>query len=106
MKMDQILKQLAEGRLSFIGEYRGSKAEEIRYTDKATGRAATLMTLRHTIEIGADAIAYNERTAEGFKPAEYVSPFKKGAKVLCHLTKLAQDKGVLRAEGRLEAIEA
>lgn len=105
MKKEAAHKLLEEGYLGFIAEYRGSKAETINYMDKKSGKAASMNTLRHNLELGETAIAFNERVDDAFKVTEYKQPYKKGQKVLVFLTSLQNDKGVTRASGRIEALE-
>jgi hypothetical protein len=104
VKSTDLPKVLADGFLGFVAEYRNSKAEAINYTDKMSGRAATLKTLRHGLEVNGEAVAFNERVPDSFKIEDYKAPFAKGQKVLVTLTSLQNDKGVIRASGKLDVI--
>lgn len=101
MKLSEAQAQLANGHIGCIAEYRSSKAEEIKYTEKATGRQAIMKTLRHNLELGDVAVAFNERVEDSFNVADYKPPYQKGQKVLVSLTSLQNDKGVVRAAGKL-----
>ncbi len=106
MKKEMALKKIESGFIGFFAEYRGSRAETIQYVDKKTGRATSMSVLRHALEVNGEPILFSERTADNFKPDDYISPFKKGQIVLAGLTRYENDKGAVRASGRLEPVEA
>lgn len=99
-------KLFIEGKLvGFIGEYRGSKAEVIKFLDKKTGRAASFPSLKHTIEVNGEAISFSERVADDFDPNNFAVAYKKGDTVLAKLTAFQNDKGLLRGSGTLETLK-
>jgi hypothetical protein len=106
MKKEEAAKRFLEsGLIAFIGEYRGSKAETIKWVDKKTGRAMTAPTVRHTVELPAgDAVTVSERVADDLNVGAYVPPYKKGDRVVVQLTAFQNDKGLYRASGVLQAL--
>lgn len=47
-----VLEMLQKGKVLMIGEWRGFKAETIRYNDKKTGKPAEFSRIVHTVEVG------------------------------------------------------
>jgi len=91
-----------KGEFIAIGEYRMSKAEEISWRDKQTGRAMSAPILRHTIEFGSLGVSVSERVPEGRKLEDIkVVGLHKGDKVAVYLTELLTQKGMVSARGRL-----
>jgi hypothetical protein len=109
---DQAVSKFLAGEPIVFVEYRSSKAEVIKWRDKESRRVLTAAVLRHTVETDSGAIVVNERLSAEF-PDEvaqaqfceyYKSVFVKGSKVLLHLKSLSTVKGIVMADGALEAI--
>jgi len=97
------------GEVLIVAEYRGSKADQLKWRDKTTGRQLEAETLRHTVEAGGGSFAVDERLAEGVKGAERIAELQKagivkGEKCLVVLTQLLTVKGVTSARGSLEVL--
>lgn len=95
---------LAGGRL-LVGEYRSSKAENITWRDKQSGKPMHAATLRHIVECGGDSVVVSDylpdgQTAEGYKP-----PFTKGQPVIISVTSIQVDKGLVSCRGQMSALE-
>lgn len=88
-----------------LGEYRGGKAETIKYRDKLTGKTAEFSQIGHNLESGNDMFVLQERLGDGASPKDFVPPFKKGAKVLVRLDTVERVQGFLRATGHMLTIE-
>lgn len=99
-------KQFIDGKVvGFIAEYLGSKGETIRYLDKKTGKAASFPSLKHTLIVNGEAVAFSEKVADDFDPEKFAVPYKRGDFVLAHITSFQNDKGVLRGSGTLEVLK-
>lgn len=92
------------GRMLLVAEYRSSAAEVIQYRDKQTGKAATLKTLTHQVELGNTSVQVRERVDDNFDTAGFKAPFKKGTMVIFRVESLTRDKGVFKGAGVLEPL--
>ena len=101
IKIDEAVRRWQSGHRLLFGEYRGSKAEEIRYRDKTTRNVQTMKVLRHIVEVGDDAIMVAENVEDDFDVQNFQAPFQKGQKVLVELQSLAVNRGVFEARGLL-----
>jgi len=105
MTKEKAIESFLAGDPLMCVEYRGSKAEVIKWRDKETRRPMEGTALRHTVENNAGSIAVNERTDENFNVANYHSPFTKGQKVLLRVTGLQVQRGSMTCSGTLEVLE-
>lgn len=109
MKKEQALKEFSEGKLlGFIGEYRSTKAELIKFLDKKTGRSSQFVGIRSTVELSTgESVIFSERAPDDLvDPAKYVPSLKRGQQVVAVLSSYQNDKGALRAAGKLIVLEA
>lgn len=104
----QCIQLIRSGNFATIGEYRFSKAEMINWRDKTNGQARSAPMLRHTVELGADAIAVNEPLPASIQKVEDIPPHmlnahKKGDTVLIIVTELTRERGLVSCRGKLES---
>jgi len=104
ISQEAAIKAILAGGIYGFGEYRSSKIDHVRWTDKSTGRALEADMLKHTVEFGNDSVLVGERTAENFVPSEYVPPCKKGEKVLVKFLSLESTRGQLSGTGVLTPV--
>jgi len=104
MKKTEASTLLSGGYLGFIAEYRSSKPAEVPYVSKATGRSAIMKKVTHTLEVNGESVVMTEMLKDDANLAEYKAPAEKGASVLVHLQSLENDKGSIRARGRVEKL--
>lgn len=112
MKRSEFNERIANGEFLCIVEYRGSKADigKIREDD---GKIRRWVILKHQVEGAVGAFPVNEDTRDNpeydvdkFQPALYKSPFRKGEKVILHMTRLGKDKAYnIEAGGTLHMME-
>lgn len=112
MKKSEVLERILNGDFLCVVEYRGSKADvgRIREDD---GKMRKWVILKHQVEGVIGAFPVNEDVRdnpqynpETFVPADYRSPFKKGQKVVLHMTRLGKDKAYnVEAGGTLHLLE-
>lgn len=107
-KTADIVKILAEGNPLLQGEYRGTSAEVIEFTDPKTQKREKFAKIAHTIEItspskGMETVTLAERAPFGWLDvANYVPALKKGQTVVARLSSIYRDKGSLTAEVNCE----
>lgn len=103
-KLEEIVQDLAKlGQVFFVGEWRGYKPEEIRFTSRKDGSKQLMKMLRHNFEVGhedlTESLSVSQGLDEGFdlsKASELV-PFKKGNRVVVVVGQYLVDKGVRSA---------
>lgn len=105
IKLSEALANWQKGAAVLLVEYRHSIAETIQWRDRASGKAMSAGILRHTCETEREAIIVNERQGDTFRPDDYVSPFKKGQRVLLHITNYTTERGVVKVDGHLQPVE-
>jgi hypothetical protein len=86
-----------------IAEFVASKPEHIEWQDSETGKMREAEMLRHNVVSGDEVFAVNERTKADFVATKYVSPFKRGQKVVIVITSLSRIKGMTKYGGELHA---
>jgi len=104
IKQDEVVKRLLAGTVGFLGEYRHSKAENLQWRDKTSGKSMHAPVLRHTVETSEATISITERVPDDFDVVGFKSPYSKGQKVLVTLTELKLDKGNLSGRGSLTPV--
>jgi len=103
MTKAEAAKRWQNGERILCAEYRGGKVESIRM--RAEGGATRIShLLRHSLEIGPDALSMSEWLPDGTDPATVKIPFQKGDMVLLHLDWLTVEKGNMAARGQLELL--
>jgi len=102
------IKQATDGFLAgvpaIVLTYHSAKAETIQYRDKQTHQAAKFNSLRHTCLTDGGAVIWQERVPDEFKADSYVSPYKRGDKILVSVTSLQNQNGVTTISGAGEAL--
>lgn len=104
MTLEQAISEFKRGKFVVVAEYRSSKAENIKWRDQQSGRMLSGVTLTHVLECDGATIMVGERVPDDFDPKEYQPPFSKGQAVLLRLERLYTEKGVQKANGKLEAL--
>jgi len=100
------MKALLAGQPLLVAEYRRGAAETISYRDKKTGKAASLVVLRHTLETESKSLAVSEFVeVDKIKVETWKQPFAKGTKVVVHLTGLEEKQGATTCKGTIETLE-
>lgn len=98
-----IFKAVESGKPVVIVEYRGSRADKMSWSDRATGRAMTAPFLEHHVETDEGvALKVRERVAETFDPETFKSEFKKGQKVALWVTAWIVERGNTEVRGFLQ----
>lgn len=110
IKQAEATAEFLAGKFVVVGEYRASSAETVNYRDKTTGRAASMESLRHTVETESGSFALDERVPDGAKASDVLASMKaaglvKGSRVLVRLTSFLTQKGVTSARGTLELFD-
>lgn len=102
---EKLIAHVRQGHFATIAEYRFSKAEMLNWRDKATGQPRSAPTLRHTVEMGDQAVAVSESLPQNISRLEDVPPpkFRKGDIVILTITELTRDRGLVSCRGTLEA---
>jgi len=96
MTTAEVMKLVEAGHAMMICEYRTTKIDHIKWTDKATGRKMEAALCRHTVENCEGSIVVGERIPDGttdFKP--YMERFKKGQRVAIQVGGLTVEKGAV-----------
>lgn len=103
-KLEEVVQDLARlGHVFFVGEWRGYKPEEIRFSSRKDGSKQLMKMLRHNFEVGHDDLTESLSVSQGLeesfdlsKSAELI-PFKKGTRVVVVVGQYIVDKGVRSA---------
>jgi len=90
MKLDDVLRRVRDrGGMLLVGEYRGTKREQMTFRDEKSGKSETSKWLEHLVEFegdtGPDAIFVQERYFdEGWDPETWKAPpeLKRGVRVV------------------------
>jgi hypothetical protein len=104
MDKKQAMDLFNAGQFVAIGEYRMSKAEQIKWRDKTSGKEMEAPMLRHVVEFGDKSVAVSERVPSNVKLEDIKVPFIKGDTVLLHVEEYTTQKGLVSCRGRLESI--
>lgn len=89
-----------------VCEYRSTRAQEIKYRDKVTGKQQVMPLCEHGIEIGETQVRVSERLPDGADIALIKPPFKKGQRCILAVESWSVEKGQTRASGKLYSVEA
>jgi|GEM_PF-4904651 len=98
-----VLGALQAGAIAMVGEWRGAKAEEIKWSAKE-GRAAGSMAFEtHSVEVGEgagfQALSIRVRISDGVDPARVsFARFQRGGAVLVRVRSFMVSKGQVSAE--------
>lgn len=95
---DTLVKQLMTGAPLMVVEYRGTKIDEVRYVDKATGKPDHFVKVEHAVESTADgqteAFTVEERQPKDVVTKDQVRVgLTKGQTVVLRLASLRREKG-------------
>jgi len=101
IKPEELAKKFQAGFIGFVGEFRFSSAETMKWRDKTTGKAMTAPILRHTVETATATVSITERVEDDFDVKAFVPEFKKGDRVMVELTELENERGSLKGRGTL-----
>jgi len=104
MKTSEIINALNKGGMFSVAEYRGGKAETVKYRDKVTTKAAEFSQILHNLESGNDMFVMQERLPDGAEVGKFEPPFKKGQKVFIKVETVEKVQGFLRATGTMTAL--
>jgi len=111
MKQKEAIKRFMDGQPVLMVEYRGYKAETITWRDKDTKQSVSAPILRHNVEgvsENGSAVPYgvSKRVEDNFVVSSYVSPFKRGEKVVLVFTAMMTERGNITFSGDLHKLEA
>jgi len=95
---------IESGAPLFVVEYRSTNVGTVNYRDGKTGLDASFVKVVHNIEMGNIQCGVAERVDDKFDEKTYRCPFKKGDRVVFHVTGFTQEKGIFKGSGKLEAI--
>lgn len=94
---EALSRALNEGKIVFIGEWRGVLPETINYTDRKTGAKAKFARLLHTVEVGEgnriESVKVSQSVPDGTDPASVAIVFKRGQRVLVEVGEMTAEKG-------------
>lgn len=98
--MEKLLEAIKQGRVFLIGEFRGSRVENIRYVDKKTGQANAFTSMTYLVERngGAESVMISQQIGDGVVEASTVKAIaQKGKTYAFELSGLEKVRGVLKA---------
>jgi len=101
MTEQQVVKQFLMGLPVMVVEYRSSRIDPIQWRDKATGQRREAVLLKHTVEAGDRSFVVNERMPDDWDATKYVSPNKKGQRMVLEFTDFKTERGRSEASGKL-----
>lgn len=100
MKPDELLKEVLQGVLLIVGEYRGSHAEVAGYVDKKSGKALQYIRATHLIECAwhghVDRVIITERFPETTTTVEQAAAtfnYIRGRKYVFYIEWLKRERG-------------
>ena len=106
MTTDELVKQLLQGILVLVGEYRGSHAETAGYVDKKSGQAIRSVRAIHLVEcVWYDRVdrvvlmQYFAGSIETLEQARATFRYERGRKYVFYLASFKRERGQLT--GRL-----
>lgn len=112
MTAAEILADVMKGELLFVGEYRGSRADQVGYVDKKTGEAFRHIRGTHLFECQSagrvDRVLVTEYFGESVKTvldAEKTFTYERGQRHVCYLEWLKRDRGQISARLNAWGIE-
>ncbi len=110
MTRDELAKEVLQGRLLIVGEYRGSRAEDAGYVDKKTGYKVEYIRATHLIECawydGVDRVLLTQAFPAAVTTVEQAVAtftYQRGLRYAFYLEWFKRDRGQLLA--RLAAWE-
>lgn len=98
--MEKLIELLKQGRILLVGEYRGSRVENISYVDKKTGQKNAFISTTFLVERigGAESVMITQPAADGVVDASTVKVnAQKGKTYAFELSGLEKVRGVLKA---------
>lgn len=97
INMQVIVTAVKAGAAVLLGEYRGGKADNIKWVDKTSGQAKSMVKCSHVVETGDgktfESVTVDEMLPDGTDPEKWVPPFKRGDMVLVSVRKLESNYG-------------
>jgi len=98
--MEKIVEAIKQGRILLVGEYRGSRVENISYVDKKTGQKNSFTSMTYVVERigGAESVTITQQIGDGVVDASTVKVnAQKGKTYAFELSGLEKVRGVLKA---------
>ena len=87
-----------------VGEYYAAKVNSGSRRDEETGKSEDWASVGHTILFADQSIVVSQRLDSPAAAAVFVSPFKRGDRVVVLVEMLKREKGVTKIYGKLESI--
>ena len=98
--MEKLLEAIKQGRILLVGEFRGSRVENISYVDKQTGQKNAFISTTCLVERigGAESVMITQPANDGVVDASAVKVnAQKGKTYAFELCGLEKVRGVLKA---------
>jgi len=98
--MEKAIEAMKQGRILLVGEFRGSRVENISYVDKKTGQKNAFISTTYLVERigGAESVMITQPAADGVVDVSTVKVNAvKGKTYAFELSGLEKVRGVLKA---------
>ncbi len=94
---DTIGRAIMSGQIVLVGEWRGAKADQVKYIDKKTGAPKSFGKVTHVLEVGEnktfESVSVTEMLPDSIDPEKYVLPFRRGERVMVAVKSVENDFG-------------
>jgi|ERR1035441_351502 exosome complex RNA-binding protein Csl4 len=104
MKKAELVTAVEQGGIFCLGSFLSGRAEEIQVRDKQTGGRRAAGVVREVMITDTEPVVISRWMKDGEKADSYHCAFKKGDKVVCRVTGLETQNGLIVLRGNLEPL--